>query len=1208
MSRRVNIAAGPNERLFINPTGLPGQLALGSFEMAPNADEVAADETLKKLEHYTAVQKQLQQRCKNPATTMTRAQLDCAVTCANLCHKQKLATFENYRFSFINYAHRLFCSDTLQRNAAITMPSTSAVPKALAQIMNASVARQFDTTARVPEKQTATSMWARMFALFEKCTRAERLYNAHLKPLFHNCIHVDNDGNDGNDGNGDAAKKPLRCACFAACLQGKLADGTAANPDVALQESRGRCVAATLFDQFYIPICFARRSALARDTCLADGLVRNLSFARSDDIAADTEFLLQQQLLDVQLLSLTDAIGLAMSALEHPAAMFAFPPPTVSQMRLQVDEEEELANEDAETRKKKLRAQPRVDIFAPHADINVYDSAPERMEHRCENTSEFHQMAREAIRNAQRVREEIRERKMQQQESSCTQPAPQPPLQHVREEQRAPSVKPPSNDPEWTRILEQRRQQELRRQRQRQESVAPTPADNFQDAAENESLRDGVHDRFSEERIEVYRTFIDGNGSAATALYARFHTKVAAPSAAAVPVAAASAANRASVTALAALLPMAIRSDARAVERFEAFCTAHWVQIANEYGQPLDEAAALRLHAMSRIADASRATATNSSAAAESAASRAAASSNSSSTLKEVLGASLAERLCAVAEEKLLEQLAVPNYRAFCASLLLQLDRWLDRLLATILEPAEHWLSLQYTGSSVDIVNTSAFQQYCDECRLGLPWLFAERDERAQPIFTCPRLEPLAGNGPEPQRDQSMLECQYRRNCARLWSMKQSIAYFNTFILHDNNVENRSAFNTPHGDWAESAAATTMAAATAKRGRHEEAFSAAAAKCDELLQTALRARTVCASDELRSLLARDNDISLESRSRDAIWTICCEPLQEGTELFSANPGCDPLCTATMFAANQQRNPDRQKKSHHNSDSTEQNPYKMVQSYLWQLFACDWRADPDGLQLPQVAQFAHRIVCEYARQNLIPVTAQEDAQPNGLYLCLCQTKMKDYSHLPNNDLRRVAMNMRQILTQFHETLKRPQIGRDEYANVTLNHDYVGQSSTSGIDASTVRWRRLLNFYAYRQHLRLAIGNNYEFTMPFTTLYSVAQSMARKKPAAITQCNPAVQQRFVKRKRDRLATHADTTTTAGVASEAVKAQAIETDTASKSDTATPSSSSSGSSSGSGSGGSSGSGRSSSATRKSSASKEYQSIADGASLGRRCRQKKE
>ena len=978
-----------------NVLGRPDQQGLGSFVIGKSYKQQEYEREVQDREDCIAEYTLLRQRCKEIRIDKnrneglrckySRGELKCDLALARFSRHEKAVKDLVLEYQFANHAHCVF-TNTL-----------SATPRITAKLFSdLAETRQFkDRSQIVPRAQRGRTMWARAFRIMEKCAEAESLF-AHLQSLFHNCT-------DNNVSRGFSCREQCQSAVCEANVEKR-------------EQLYRHCVGQTLFGQFYVPICFVRRNALHRETCLSDDYTRHWSLQRppmnDKAFAEQTEFRDKQRLFDVQLLTIAETMHLALEPLRHPAAMFAFPVASVSALNFEQAEREDSEQQAKKSHNKTKKKKPSAPtpLYTACANSELYDKRPENMAHRCANTPQWNVAAKKALEQEKR-RQERREQDEAEWEAI----------------QRA-----DDNNNASARERHEHKKQFFERY-----------------AVEQESSRDGVHNCFSEERIEVYQTVVDVDEQSATSIYARYNTTHRTYS------------TDSRDDAAQALFDFLNVSNEQVAAEFAEFCQRNQKAILLESGAKklcFDRMQTLRLyacfcHAKNDVVDkqpidkkGSNSSHTN---------------NGETQTLVDVVGERIAQQMRDVYTTNIVAQTETPNFRAWGACVLQQLDDWLDMLLSRVLRPAAHWnrektpsrgKNKLETSSSVSVGDSGStnniraskqqqqqkkqqqhttFEAFERDCVALLPWLFTKSVQSQRGALKQPSVQQLLdANAANVER--RMLGVQFEANCARIWSLSAAVDYFNRKIA-GSLLSNSLPHNTGAGNWHNSSCAQSQ-------------FEAALQHIDTLVHRSLHesdtSTLVESQPELHALLSAEQRLIERRQKSMALWTICCEPLAEGSPRFTVPRDNERRATLPGASIGKRR------------DLNECNPYVQFHSFVWSVFRRTWDITKHS-HFPQVASFADAVVSEYARLagQTLPRLAFYDRQ--NPYLLLSNAKQYDMqlrkqrcrkeltcgnaeatavtatavtatAAQDENSHRRIAAHMRKILIDFDNNVWQPKL--------------------------------------------------------------------------------------------------------------------------------------------------------------------------------------
>jgi len=1095
---------------------------------------------------------------------ISRGEMMCSEQLAALTNDTVAAENARLQYNFTCHAHRLFANGSAPQKAASskTNSATQTANVSERRLQDSAMARQFAEHSSVPHEQRASVMWAHALSVMEKCNEAERHFPA-LNYLFHRKA-------SGRTLASQDEPQLFSCTerCADAAFDALLGDQSCVATQERVADAHARCVAKQLFAQFYVPICFARRNAVYKNTCISDSWSNKWSLAaatETDDAEtpgenateeercafikrrSDAQIAREQEtnLFDIQLLPIDELLHLALAPLEHCGAMFPYGPLSAGQLKCKASNSRAsngattLAAADART----AEDEPIPPHCAP-AMQNVYDRVPEAMHYRCKNDSYWNRLytatkqADASLRATYGAEDEQFNVARQRAESKIT--------NIVDKRQKA------MEQAALDQLIAEHHNRVLLR---------------------NECSRDGVHDAFSEERIEVYQTTLRPNRDQASAHYARFVTKY--PKRDVVRCKSAQLALDKFVYKKVDLakshVPSTAEMDRRATEtaQFVRFCATHNAAILQDLGAKqvlFDEALTLRLYAAYRLCKLEAQSAKDSEHADETGA--------AARNLTALLGdKKLAENVRGACLEHTLSQAETPNFRAWGACVLGRLDAWLDDLLVSVLRPASTWFdkrtrqknsSVVDGGGGVHSTTIGDEQEYADfaaTCRRRLPWLFdvppgenqTQSDGSQTPlVFGRRKLIPLDDIAQRLQEYRS-LDRQHRANCRRQWSLTDAIGYFNReivpqrFCLGDNKdaslTTERTFCNSGDGRWSvpsphqvphqqpnqliTSAVSTNRIDGQCSGECVEEAdvlgdsntYTQLSARVDSLVMQATRTCRLSADNNVstlrsfRTMLREQNKRNVEDGAdRQLLWTICCEPLGRGRQLFSSrlNRGAhagqtvDPTDDA-LFGASKVRD-------------LQLNPYVQFHEHVWQVLQNEWRQDDHDV-LPDVAHFVDRVVRIFGatrhdggrnvttrRDSLLGanIVAQNDEHDPGSYLTVSQSKRYVQSGVSVDDKmtrESVAARLRRIVDEFGAHFYQPRFG-------ALCGNSGVHLCTDGSDPITVAEQRTLDTLRYdimHTSKRTFHTNPYSFSRPHTTLAAYCLSLKSASSASAAKCD-------------------------------------------------------------------------------------------------------
>jgi len=1025
----------------LNVLGQEDQRGLGSFVRSASVQQQLAANRKKdrqdSIAEYTLLKKFCREKRIAANTTQKGAtnckyslgELKCDAELARLGKNEKAVCDARLAYQYANHAHHAF------HQLLGDKPCFSS--RKLSDLIEQ---RQFGSNQRdarevVPRAQRATTMWARSFGILEKITEAEQLYG-NLKLIFH-------------DKNSAASRRIVKrtFCCRDRCLDVLTAD----NPQ-RIESLHRLCVAPTLFDQFYVPICFARRNALHPETNLSDRWSKTWSMERPADFADQLDYVDKQNLFDIQFLTLSEALQLCLQPLQHPAGLFAFPVQSLQTMQFNQAEREDWENAVKKGRKTGLfvpsadSGSAVNDLHTSSANAETYNKRPEKMEDRCPHGGDkWRELALDA-----------RERQIQRQQQQD------------------------ADDLEWERLLRQRDREAMTAEQWRAAKM------HFFEryATRDESTRDGVHNRFSSERIEMFQTVLNIDKQQVSATCARYNTKHRPYSTESVD------------SAREAVRKFVGTTDAAVADLFEQYCAQNRSDILAESGAKrlcFDRTQTLRLYACFLMDGRS----------ADSAALKS--DERNRRSLSALIGKQLASEMRRLHVENMLAQLKTPNFRAWSACLLQQLDRWLDRLLQRVLRPSAEWADYVSASGADRLAEQpplsdeqphSNFADFEHDCVSLLPWLFYARngDERDSLLQFNVESKQAAS---EESRRRRAIDCQFEANCAKHWPTMSAVEYLNRKIMAADvaDIDASPPYNSGAGECRRAADRTTS-------------FRRTLSDVDTLVQRSLlRSPDLDKQPELANLMRSEQKMIDENRRAGALWTLCCEPLEQGSARFSINRDNEKYCP--RFGIGKRRD----------ADTT--NPYVQFHSFVWSVFRREWNVEKHK-HMPHVASFADSVVGEYANitnRSLSPVFYNRDNP----YLLVSNAKHFDCRHgerqsatvadhdtasqIANSSKLHIASHMRGILRQFERHVWQPRLRSVSHRNasrvdlVELTHE-----PREVLRESETFVRETLAHDA--RHELPCFADLYRYSRPYATLQSFMQRerlrrRQRKERAAISR---------------------------------------------------------------------------------------------------------
>lgn len=813
-------------------------------------------------------------------------------------------------YSFQNFAHILYRekdSDELYAQKHPIEFNRKTIAQAIDDIKESCHKRQFVHESSVPEAQKASQMWARMFSILEKINSLESIFS-QLRLLFHEEAHL------------------CTFSCAKSCRDAKLQYIESLPVDRAanrehLEQCRRICVADSFFGQFYIPIGFIRRNAFFKETCVGNALCAEIPSKKIDEeplevLAPEEEekrsfqplteqeqdampFIPDQttNLMDVQFLSIFEIISLAMSSLEHLAALNPIPTKTIDNLIEEQDVEE--PSEKAR-RKRDMLDKELLQTNLPKS--LTYESAPEKMLYRCKEIDRLD--VQSIVKKAFEARTKIARAEMNRKCDAFD-------LDRVTDEERA------------------QRHVEM-----------------LENLKECISLQDGLHDRFSDERIEIYRIYPKTNGSSAR--YACYNTKKQQIND--------NYGNYDKATvAMRNFFPKeyAFLERKELLSEFDGFVDKNRQEMVGQQVFTFDEALVAHFFAAFLIRD-------------------------DDEQWFSQLSDKIVEQLAANCTENLSSQIETPNYRAWSASVLEQLENWLKELESSVVKDTEYWSRFDFAQQPGN-ETTHRFTEYCNKVQKKLPWLFEKRDaDSTSYLFQHRQME----NGDDRKKsvqEQFIINSQFRANCTRIWNVDSALNYFNEhiFVQHDNFTD-----------------------------------------FDRKLQRCFSLRVK--NSEILNLLESTRQIAIvQGQSKNTLWTVCCEPLLQGCKDFISNGENDPWCEHVIFSANQKRDFNK-------------NPFVQFHSYIWRLFRGKWSSIEHKV-LPEVAHIGARIVESFMRQQSIPVTACNDET------YLLSDEFLSHQARVDSSRKVVAERLRKVLVEAEQYLPSQQV-KVENNSIQLVEDF------------------------------------------------------------------------------------------------------------------------------------------------------------------------
>ncbi len=903
------------------------------------------------LEEFQHKRKELSKQHKRRYPE-SKAELICRQAMASVVEQDQVDV-PALMYSLDNYAHTVYHVKEPSDDGVLTETTNidytrKNISQGINDLKAATKTRQFFTDSHVPEHQRAASMWATSFSILEKINKMENVFPT-LRFLFHDYKENVKYQRFQCASCCDAAKESISSS-FDKNMQEKI------QARVAAEKAHRQCVGNTFFNQFFVPICFVRRNAHFKDTCISESLITPIQLQQKD---ADDGVNHEKNLMDVHFLTILELINFALSSLEHLGTLNPFPSTTVYNLV------EDFADEQEEKfalhkRKKAFLQKNQLRLDLPLA--KEYDNWPEKMQYRFERNPNVNY--KDVVKRARVAREQLQENE----------------TKRMQKEQFA---------------LELDEKERLQRYREMLDN-------NFSP----QSLRDGLHDKFSEERIEVYQTFFpqqtDDNVSFSH-YYALFNTKrtcfgetiggCSSP-----------------IRALEQFFPddFHFLQSQKLTTEFESYCNKNKQEILGGKGKQylIDQSKTATLYAKYLI------------------------NSNGGKFWNTFsLSKEMDEQLLANCEQKLSQQMDSPNFRAWSAMVLSKLDVWLEKLLTDIESEAEYWSKFM-TGENVAQMNKpeQTFKEYEAKCVNLAPWLFEKRTQD-KTLFERRSMKP--NDHPDIHKlEEAMINFQFEKNCNRLWNVEKAAFYFNEAILMQK-TDNFSSEDT---------------CLTSRFGQniHDRKLA-------------------------RLLVARKKQIG-----KPMLWSVCCEPLLQGTHGFAVEPGTDPWCHDDLFAPNQRRD-------------MRYNPYVEFQSYLWTLLRGKWSSSLND-RVTQVTQMGSLIVDEFMRQKGI---ATPNSFSDGKYLLSDQYSALKTEPEPNSR-DGIGARFRSIILQVEQYLRIEELVVEDNI-LKLQEDY----GTSALEEARTSMLNMLGYSSNVKHERAFSPLLYEMSRPFLSLESCVKMCAPQR---------------------------------------------------------------------------------------------------------------
>ena len=848
-----------------------GSLAEGVHGVWPTGPSVKQKQELERTETREKALERAKEQCKllKEQREIRNRRNGCRepMSRSEFLAQQKIATLEKaspdltsqqIERSYENHAHQLYRGVLGKK----TKPTDAACAKAERE-------RQFDLHGQVPKEQTAQAFMSRTFTIFRHLEELQ-LGTGALRSIFHNMQRR------------DAAIVEQEFGCAAGCRLahqhplGKHVHNATCREACRIKERL--CVVQSLFEQFYVPILFARRSALHRETCLWDQWCAVIDLEHDDEYPLDSHRM--QSLFDVQLFSLEELLQLTLAPLRHYASIFSFPLPSLFAQR-DVEPAEHTALMNAAKENKKVLQTG--DLHKIADLVQAFDALPEKATKPHRNTPEWHEKARRVLIERQRRSEKAHEEK-------------------DRIMNR------------WFDSMSMARHANERAEMEEQLRAESAKVDDELD----QPTRDGVHDVFSEERIEIYKTVLHNDEPKATSVFARLHTKKY------------------------QLLTEHFDSPVKAYKAFVSadpshrerrqlfgeFCVQHSGACLDECGLSnaqevlYDRRRTLRLYvAFCRASNI-------------------------------VLDDDLLREAALIHQDHICAQVSnvaqpgesfsslTPNFRSWAAVVQIRLLRWTQTLLENVIRPAVEMERNRLAGAPFKLETVRKFTAVCKD---HLPWLFHV------PAKSCDDWNAEKTRMEQHQnRDywtlaQTFVRKESRAHAMRMWPMKRAAKYFNESVMLCKDADCSAPYNDNAGAPAKNAAELSPEHRALKETDAflEQKLVDMAGKDDQDWQ-------------ISHLLRKEREQKTLANEDCALWTICAEVLQKGSEPFTSvwNGGAKPVDAA--FAASQKR-------------IFENNPYRTLEAMLWQVFRKKWSVALH-MKHPHVAPLAHSIVCHYATQS------------------------------------------------------------------------------------------------------------------------------------------------------------------------------------------------------------------------------------------------
>lgn len=619
-----------------------------------------------------------------------------------ICRREIAATSDDSQvdaaaliYSFENFAHVLYMNRAELYKYNLIDFTSVKLAQAIQEIKNATISRQFIEQSSVPTPQNASSMWAHMFLILKRINNIESHFSI-LQTLFHSKDSL------------------IRFACTDQCCgttkttTDRGATATAGcNTDERLREEikkakcRRCCVADTFFDQFYAPICFVRKNAFDKATQLT-----NLC----EEIALEDSC----QSMDVHFLSLFELIHLAMSSLEHLAMLNPLPSANVQSIIDDGLEEEEL-DSGVSSCKRKKQILRKNQLYADLPLVATYESAPEKVLYRGNIDSNLD--VEKLVHDANIVRQRIENR-------------------------------------------------EIERRTQEQSNMYPSDSERLQrlklmleNQFESISLQDGLHNRFSDERIEIYSTFIPSTSDKQKALIATYYVAETKKTRFGESLGG----LMDPTTALKQFFPQDFENFERTkvLGEFSKYCKENKQSLLGRNKQfSLDKDLTAALVGKFFIAQCC------------------------SASKKITLTEELKQNIASCLETKWQEQIETPNVRAWSATLLEKINQWLENIETHIVKDVLYWSRVNCGESIQHNAQTKTFQEYASKCKVLAPWLFENEMSIEMKALFQRRSMNQSDQYEEFKQEEAIINFQFASNCKRLWPVDYAARYFQKEIFH----------------------------------------------------------------------------------------------------------------------------------------------------------------------------------------------------------------------------------------------------------------------------------------------------------------------------------------------------------------------------------------------------------------------------------------